>query len=153
MIPKSKYRLAKARFWRKAEKNSMFDPKAASNSEIVRMSGDTAVAKQLTDGAFYAWFMEKETTKQLIDSSVELAVVTLIGILEAEVVDRGTVTTTHQLQAANSLLDKAGYSTVSTKEIIFKDKKVQDMSEEELEKYIRSKAKELTLSTGDSLDA
>ena len=137
--------MAKATFWYRMSKTSHLDPDKLEIGEIARLSGNSEIEVKLNDPEYHTWFMDTGTDMILLSSATKSAVEELIHIMEGEEVRPAT-----RLAAAKLVLELNGYTKPSESKSDFKDSKIGEMTEEELEAYIAKRAPKLTVVEGES---
>ena len=136
--------MAKAKFWRTVANNPLYPkPEELSLVAIARAAGQPSLAgSRLKDEDTYAWFMDNKHNKDMLEAGSEYAIGRLIDIiLDPEAGPREAVTTANQVAAAKILLDMAGYSPQKSDKVVFKDKEIGDLDEDQLEDFIRKRTK------------
>jgi len=138
--PKDDMMLAKSRFWMSIKDNPMLDPENLTISDICRMSGTNSVKSWLSKPEFRGWFFNQNLAKQKIQAAAELAVDALIGIV-TQCPEPKTMSA--QVKAATILLEYGGYAPPKNKVVVYRDKEIGEMGEEELREFIKSGTKKL----------
>lgn len=143
--PSTPQRKFKARAYRQYAKINFAELTAV---QIQTLTGCRSIQAWFENPSFVDWFLNKDHTRQLIEAGSEIALKRLIEILECtgeQVGPRGEVTAAAQVQAAKTLLELSEYAPTKRREIIFKDKDINDMNEDELRDFIQARAKALKL--------
>jgi hypothetical protein len=87
---------------------------------------------------FYAWFINKDSNVQLLESGVHSALQAAINILEDEEVgQKGGPKYSDQIAAAKLVLEYAGYAPVKKTQNTTKAGGLEDLSEDELDSIIK----------------
>jgi hypothetical protein len=140
MIPNAAQQKAKQRFWRKVRmQNTVQDINQLTDAQIARLAGDANLTNLLTDPQFHDWFLNDKAEEDLIKAGAESAIRALLDIITGVEEVKNTAV---KVSAAKILLDMAGFGPKNTKEVVYKDAAIAEMSEEELKKFIEQNTRE-----------
>lgn len=110
-----------------------------SPGQLVSLTKNRSLMGWLADPDFREWLANKDYTRQLLIAGAEVAVKRLWQILECDNVGpRGEVTAAAQVNAAKLMLEYAGYNPPTRKEVIYKDKDIAQMDEQQLRDFIQN---------------
>jgi len=133
----NKWEVEKAKFHSEVTGNPLICIENLGNTEIGRLSGNPDLVNPLRETEFKEWFLDTKYTKIKIDSAQERSIDRLISIVSD---DEGRPTA--QIAAAKLLLELGG-NLGGEREGGFRDKEIDDMTEEQLYAYIASKTRKL----------
>lgn len=106
-------------------------------TEIQTLTGNRSVVGWIEDGSeFDEWFCNRDHNRQRLEAAAELA----IDIFEQTMADP-EARSSDKLAAAREIMKYADYTPTQRKEVVYKDKTIGDMSDEELRSYIDSNIK------------
>lgn len=129
---------AKARFWAKLkEQQGLRELSSLTQLEVVQLSGSKQVAAWLKDPKFALWFFDKDSLSHRLHALKETAVDVLEEILLSEY-QAGILSAKDKLKAADMLLQVTGSYPSRAKEVIFADERISKMSEDEVERELKS---------------
>lgn len=134
---KVKHRKAKARFWQNVAGNPLVSPEKLTQQQVATFAGTQAVTEWLTDGEFHDWFFNREYNRQLLEAASEDTVSTFWDIVlnpDAKASDK--------IAAGKVILTMAGYTPEQKVKVKTSTAGVDEMTEEELRKFISEKTKE-----------
>lgn len=136
--PTKRQALAKATYHRRVANNPLIsDIASPSKAHIEKYSGVRDCSAWVAQDGFLEWFLNKESGKDLLESGVEAAIQEVLLILDAPSDgEKGSPKPSDKINAAKLLLEYAGYAPTKKAEVDVKERKVQEMSEEELNKML-----------------
>lgn len=135
---KEKHRKAKARFWQNCAGNPLVSADKLSLQQVAYFAGNQQVSEWLTDPEFHDWFFNKDYSKQLLEAAAEDTVTAFWDII-----NNPDAKASDKVAAGKVILTMAGY-TPEQKKVITTKSSVDDMSEEELRKFIAENTNKFT---------
>lgn len=140
-----KLRASKARFWQRFDANpTLGTPEALSGPQIDRLAGYQQLYTALSgDEELYNWFFDKEYAHTVIKSGVETAVETLVTMCVSPV-DKVENPAMARLKAAETLI-KYGLNDLNPRNSKVYDSRIEKMSREELEAFVKEGTRGLKL--------
>lgn len=145
--PTKAMRSAKARFWAVVGSNPLKDVASMTTGEMASASKASRLGVWKQNEGFLNWFLNRESTKDLLHAATEEAVLRLWNIVESE--PSKEISATAQVNAAKTLLEYAGYAPPKTKVVKYSDEAINQMSEDELKKFVKDGVADLKVVTDD----
>lgn len=151
MRPTKPQAMAKSRFWSSVQGNPLLSPESLPAAKVAQLAGNQQVREWFIDLEFRDWFLNKDATRQLLESAVEPTIKRLLSIIECtEVGPKGEVTAASQVNAAKLILEFAGYAPPKQRIVEYRDKEIASMDEAELVSYIQKNSTKLVGDSGAS---
>lgn len=130
---------AKAAFHAKVQSNPLISGNLStiSDRKIAQMAGVADISKWMAQDGFREWFLNGDFNKELLESAVQTAIMEAISILEMPSDgEKGSPKPSDKIAAMKTILEYAGYAPQKKSEVVYQDKEIGDMSEEQLDKYL-----------------
>jgi hypothetical protein len=128
----------KAQFHAAISRNPLIgDVSTMPTSEMARHSGSKSIQGWKSEDGFTEWFLNPQSNKELLESSVCLGIQSLIDILGQECDgERGSPKAADKINATKVLMSFAGYGPKDQKKDEEEKDSVDDLSAAELDKEI-----------------
>lgn len=131
----SEQRVVKARFWKHMSEQDVFtDVTSMSMEDLGRLAGTLKLSKWANrDSKFMPWFLNRDAVQHKIAACAEVAIDSLLEILlnsdkQSKPADR--------IRAADLLATLAGLYPNHKKEVVFVDKEINNLDQDEVRKQI-----------------
>jgi hypothetical protein len=130
--PTPEQRDAKSAFWLAVQSNPVVDLAHITMAGIIHMTGQSKVEKWWSQPGFQEWFTNREEFRMKLESATHMA----IGVL-MEIMGNPDANAAARVAAAKMVIEAAGKNEGKQRaEPEVSDKRIQGMSEQQLEAYI-----------------
>ena len=131
---------AKSAFWLAVDENPIVDLQSVSSAGVAHLVAQPKIERWWKISGFVSWFMNREEFRMKLESATHVA----INVL-TEIMMDGDANPAARVNAAKMVIEAAGKNAARnapSEEV--SDKKIQQMSPEQLEAYVIKHAKVIT---------
>ena len=145
--PTRQQKLAKARFWQRASKNTTLVVEELSDAQIAQLAGTPDIQLALKKDEFRSWFLDVDANAALLEAGVDSAIRRLIDIVEMSGSDLmgkdAEAKASDQVRAADLILRYS--ATLAKSDGASGSKDIDKLTQAELDSFIKEKSKRLKL--------
>jgi hypothetical protein len=127
------------------EMSAVIDVTTMSLEELTELAGSRSLPKWAKDNpSFIPWLLDKDYSRHMIHAGAEAAIQLLHDVMEAPIVPK-ELTAKDKLLAATTFLTLDDRFPNKRKELVFLDKEVASLSDDEVDKELAAYKKKLML--------